>query len=117
MSRLSKRSLEGEILIDHSASPGLTREQIGYFDAPAVPKGEIFESAIVICSHCQAAVILNPQRTRDRGWCAKCDKYLCDECTETMHRTLECRSFERLKDQVLDLADKGVTNPLLFPQL
>lgn len=115
--RRSKRSLEGEIFIDHSSSPGLTLEQVGHFDAPAVPKGEIYESAIVICGHCQAVIVLNPQRTRDRGWCAKGDHYMCDDCTEVMHRTLECRSFERLKDTVLELADKGITNPLLFPSL
>lgn len=115
--RFSKRSLEGELMIDHSASPGLRPEDIGHFDAPAVPKGELYESPLIVCGHCQYAVILNPLRTRDRGWCAKCDKYLCDDCTEALHVTLECTSFEKLKDTVLELAERGVTSPLLLPTL
>ena len=117
MSRFSKRSLEGELLIDHRASPGLTPEHVGAFDAPAVAKGDVYESPVLVCSHCQYAIVMNPQRTRERGWCSKCDQYLCDDCTQLMHVTLECRSFERRKDEILNLAERGVTNPLLFAHL
>lgn len=116
MARFSKRSLEGELYIDHSAGPGLTLEEVGHFNAPAVAKGEVYESAILVCGHCQAAIILNPNRSRDRGWCAKCDHYMCDDCTELAHVTLECRSFERLRDTVLEWAERGAS-PLLFPKV
>ena len=99
MARFSKRSLEGEFMIDHRASPGLTSEQLAGFDAPAVHGGDIYESAMVTCSHCRAGIVLNPQRTRERGYCPKCDKYLCDGCTFLYTRTSECRDFERQLEQ------------------
>ena len=75
----SLRRLEGYLLIDHSASPG-TR---------GVPEGKCFESPTVTCSHCQTIVVLNALRTRSRGYCSKCDAYICDGCTALG----ECRPF------------------------
>ena len=100
MARFSKRSLEGEILIDHRASPGLTPEQMAGFDSPIVAGGDVYESALITCGHCRAAVILNPQRTRDRGYCQKCDRYLCDECEYRRVTTLECAEYERRLDRL-----------------
>jgi hypothetical protein len=59
----SKRSLEGYLLVDNRA--------VG---------GGMMESATITCSHCQRVVVLNPGRTRGRGYCPKCDSYVCDEC-------------------------------------
>ena len=115
MSRFSKRSLEGELLIDHSASPGLTPEQAAGFSV-AVAGGEVYESAINTCAHCQAMVVINPQRTRDRGYCAKCDKYLCDECGYRLHVTLTCDSVARRLDRAYEEAERGAS-PLLITKL
>ena len=101
MGRLSKRSLEGEIFIDHSASPGVTQAEIGDFGL-AVPKGDIYESAIYTCSHCQCMVVINPQRSRERGWCSKCDKYICDECAYRLNVTLQCEVIQRTIDQLYE---------------
>jgi hypothetical protein len=109
----SKRSREGEILIDHRASPGLTPEMIGRFGI-AVAGGEIFESAIYTCSHCQCGVVLNPDRSRERHWCAKCDRYICDECAYRMARTLECRNVQRRMDQMAEAIERGGVSPLLL---
>lgn len=114
MARFSKRSLEGEILIDHSASPGLRPEDLGTFDAPAVPKGELYESPLIVCGHCQYAVILNPNRTRDRGWCQHCDQYLCDGCTERLHVTLRCDNFQMQIDRLVNAIESHGTSPLLL---
>ena len=32
------------------------------------------------CVHCNRAVILNPERTRERNVCRKCDALTCDYC-------------------------------------
>lgn len=109
----SKRSREGELLIDHRSSPGLTADEVGSFHAPAVGKGDVYESAVAVCGHCSYAVILKPNRTRERGWCSKCDRYLCDDCTEILARTLECRSMKRQLDQLFEAAERG-TSPLLL---
>ena len=121
--RHSKRSLEGELLIDHRSSPGLPEECARFMgiDPKYVKAGATYESAIVTCSHCQVSVVMNPERTRERGWCPKCDKYLCDECAFIMHRTLECRNIEKVFDDLDDLVarhgETAVTNPLLNPFL
>ncbi len=110
----SKRSLEGEILIDHRASPGLTPEEAGPL-SPAVGKGEVFESAIVTCSHCQTTIVLNPNRTRDRGYCGKCDRYLCDGCEFVRVKTLACHSMAKRFDQLGEQIERfGSASPLLF---
>ncbi len=114
--RHSKRSLEGEILIDHRAGPGLTPEQVGSFAAPAVSKGQAYESAVIVCSHCQYAVVRNPKRTREIEWCSKCDKYICDDCSIVMNKTLECKSFERRMDTIHNELERGVS-PLLLGHL
>lgn len=76
----SKRSLEGYVLIDNRNSPGVP-------DSVVVPQGlpvgsgrGLFESASITCSHCEAIVVLNPDRSRSRGYCPKCDHYVCDAC-------------------------------------
>jgi hypothetical protein len=61
----TKRSIEGELMIDERACGG-----------------KLLESATVTCSHCQRVVVLNPDRSRPRGYCSKCDHYICDLCDE-----------------------------------
>lgn len=126
MGRFSKRSLEGEILIDHKSGPGLPEEVARFIgvDPQYVRSGATYESAIVTCSHCQVSVLMNPERTRERGWCSYCDKYLCDECTFILSRTRECRNVQRVFDTLDDLIAKHgesavenpLINPFLFPQ-
>jgi hypothetical protein len=72
----SLRRHEGYLLIDNRGAP----------DVPALPHPRkrffgvsgLFESATITCAHCHAVVVLNPQRTRERGYCRKCDHYVCD---------------------------------------
>jgi hypothetical protein len=110
----SKRRFEGEILIDHMASPGLTADEIGTFGGPVVGKGEVYESAVYTCSHCQFTVVINPQRSRERAWCGKCDRYVCDECAELMRITLNCRDVKRQMDQILEELDRFGSTALIL---
>ncbi len=48
-------------------------------ELPGVP-GFFREYNTQQCSHCGTTVILNPDRTRERAWCARCDRYTCDPC-------------------------------------
>jgi hypothetical protein len=57
----SLRRHEGYLLLDNSVSGGAR-----------------VESATITCAHCHAIVVLNPQRTRPRAYCQKCDHYVCD---------------------------------------
>lgn len=117
--RRSLRSLEGEILIDHRASPGLdaaVAQSMGV-DARLVAAGQVLEAPVFTCSHCQATVIINPDRSRTRSVCQKCGgKYICDECAATMHITLQCNSIVRRLDRLKEEVECG-TSPLLLTKL
>lgn len=117
----SERSLEGEILIDHSHSPGLTPEDLAGFHAPAVGKGQVFESATYTCRHCQFTVVLNPNRSRPREVCTGCGHRICDDCAFIRKQPGpfydQCRDVERRIDQILECYAKGITDPRIVPQL
>lgn len=55
-----------------------------------VSGGTLREADVATCSHCQAQVVLNPLRTRERTVCFKCAKYVCDSCAGALHATFEC---------------------------
>ena len=76
----SLRSLEGYMLIDHSQSPGVSDALMVAQGLPAGSGRIRFESATFTCSHCETVVILNPDRERSRGYCPRCDHYVCDNC-------------------------------------
>ena len=92
-----KTANDGEITIDHSASPGLTPDQARRFDYPAefVGEGKRMSTATVGCPHCGSCVVLNPMRLRERAHCYQCNKYICDVCDAVrhepgyVHRTIE----------------------------
>jgi len=87
----SKRRHEGYLLIDHRNSPGL----------PGALGGTgIFESATITCAHCHVVVVLNPDRSRARGYCARCDHYVCDNpgCNA------ECLPMNQILDELQEEA-------------
>jgi len=99
---LSKKSYEGEIFVDHRASPGLTNEQaikLGYIP-DKLSEGKVFEAPTMSCNHCGTVVIINPKRTRDRDWCSHCDMYVCDNCAierklpDYVHKTYRQKIIE-----------------------
>lgn len=57
-------------------------------EAEGLPVSTV-EMHTMTCAHCNRVVLLNPERTRARGYCAKCDAYVCD------HRVCltECNPF------------------------
>jgi hypothetical protein len=80
----SKRSREGYLLIDNRAAGG----------------GAV-ESPTITCSHCHRVVVLNPLRTRERGYCPKCDNYICDECEAVrVARGFECLPMTQVFDEL-----------------
>ena len=74
---------EGELSIDHRASPGLTAEQARAAGMPpgCVSEGTVFESATIMCEHCHQMLIKNLNRERERAFCMQCGgAYICDLC-------------------------------------
>lgn len=87
------RRLEGELTIDHRASPGTAE----------VPAGTLFEGPTFTCCHCNRVVVKNAQRQRPRNVCHKCMKWTCDYgvCVT------ECNPIVQSVDLALRYAETG----------
>lgn len=94
----SHRAREGYLLIDNTFGPGISEEECRRLwpgkIVPTAPEGKKFEAPTITCIHCQQTYFVNPLRTRDRGFCFKCNAYRCDkpEC-------LVCDPFARKLDR------------------
>jgi hypothetical protein len=102
----------GEVMVDHRASPGLPEDVARWagYDPKLCGEGKLFESATLTCSHCKNSMIKNPFRVREREHCAKCGyHYICDFCYADMQKPdYSHLPFERLVDEALNLAEKGI---------
>ena len=99
MSTFWQRTHEGCLMVDHRASPGLPKEMVerlGYGR-----EGSVAELKTLGCRHCNATVVVNPLRTRERVHCFKCNRYICDLCAADMQRSdYDHRPFEQIVDMV-----------------
>ena len=111
----SLRAHEGYLLIDHTNSPGIPADMAEKMAARgwAVSAGSTkLEAATITCAHCQQQLIMNIDRTRDRGYCAKCDHYVCDRCSVPGM----CEPFAKLADLVADGKYEQMESSLLLPR-
>ena len=107
-----RRDPDGYLLIDQTDSPGFApavaveagRRSI----APHVGPGKKFEAATLYCNHCERIVVKNPDRTRDRARCWKCDHFICDWCKAELIRTGVCKPFKQVIDEFYDDAAKSL---------
>jgi hypothetical protein len=100
----SLRSHEGYFLLDHRNSPGMPDAVAIATGLPAGAGQGIFEAPSYTCRHCQRIVILNPKRNRERAYCRGCDHMICDDCGAERARTLTCRTFDQMVDEMLSKA-------------
>lgn len=104
----------GELLIDHRASPGISKAAaeklrvMGHV-VPIIGEGKTETIKTKSCAHCGGVTALNPGRIRERGHCYKCDKYVCDGCAAIG----DCRPIQALADAIIG-TDKPLDN---FSQL
>lgn len=110
-----KKSLRhgaGYLIVDHTNSPGLRPQDVAHVPgAPAVGEGEVFERDFLVCSHCERMIVLNPLRTRDRGYCQKCHAFICDGCEDLRVRTGACVPMKQVLDRAATIAEKYVGQP------
>lgn len=79
----------GYLELDHRASP----------EAPfGLPRH--FEADTYTCTHCNAVVIMNPARVRERYKCRGCNHHICDPCAalKTGCKTMRQRIDEYMED-------------------
>lgn len=97
---------EGYFLLEnrHAPAPDAAALQAETGQIILAPSAAVFETATITCCHCNTTFFKNPDRTRPRGYCPKCDDYQCDLCVAVG----ECRPFQQLIDELQAAAAKGV---------
>ena len=98
-----KTSHDGELMLDHRASPGFTPEQARALGLPPelVGEGKQMHAPTLGCPHCGGHVVLNPQRKRPRAHCYKCSQYICDSCAGVMRNPdYVHRNFNEIREMV-----------------
>jgi hypothetical protein len=110
---------EGYLEIDHRFSPGISDDdavKLGYMPGE-LSEGTHFEAATLSCKHCGSAWYKNPRRVRPRGYCRKCDHYICDTCeTESLHADYVHRSREEILDAAMTSASRGQSFDPMVPK-
>lgn len=101
----SLRSHEGYIYVDNRNAPvdDATMVAAGY---PVGAGRGMYESATYTCSHCNRVVVIEPKRTRERGYCRKCSQRICDPCNELKAKNFECITVKEIIDHVQESAER-----------
>ena len=109
---ISLKQGAGFLEIDHRESPGLSPADVAHVPGGVpVPGGSHFERDVKMCSHCQRGIVLEPLRTRNRGYCAKCDHYICDHCETIRVKTGACVPFRAVLDRAATIAETFAGRP------
>lgn len=87
--------------------PSLKRQEGFLLSDNRASGGSLVERATITCHHCQRIVVLNPDRTRARGYCPKCNGYICDgvQCQE--HKASMAEVFDRLLNDAVKMIGRG----------
>jgi hypothetical protein len=107
----SKRDLEGYLEIDHRDSPGISSEiavRVKRGTLP-VPGGTRLQLAVTICPYCDAQIIRNPSRVRERAYDSKTDRYICDGCDLLRKLNGELKPMKQIIDEWANAAAKAKT--------
>ena len=109
---MSLKRHEGFLSIDHRFSPGVPEDvaRASGLDPRYMGEGKLLEAATLSCAHCLGSVVKNPFRIRERAYCSKCDKYICDGCDAARNAPeYKHASGEAVSDAIVEFAQKGMT--------
>lgn len=101
---------DGELMIDNRAAGG---------PVPGMGNVRYVEAPTITCAHCAGVWMVNPNRTRPRNYCRKCDRYICDSCgIVAAQANYTHRSFKELADLVTSgkafIAGGSPSDPVLI---
>lgn len=104
----SKLELEGYLEIDHRESPGFTEKQAREARwGKTMPVGsKRFKLVTYRCCGCEAMIVVRSERTRERTWCRKCDRFMCDQCSWVLKVT----GVHKPMNQIIDDFVKETAN-------
>lgn len=99
------RRHEGYVFLDRGISPQMAR--LGIDEMPCFT-----------CPHCSYVVIMNAKRTRPRGYCAKCDHWVCDKvgCNAACNPIVrDVALAQRYPESGYAFLSRGYGGELLYP--
>ena len=99
---------EGYMYLDNRNSSGVDDAVMTKLGYPVGAGKGLFESATYTCSHCNAIVIIEPKRTRERGFCKGCGQRICDACNVVRQQTMVCYSMAQKIDELREHDAKQV---------
>jgi hypothetical protein len=113
----SLRQHEGYMLIDNRNNAGISDEQMIALGYPVGAGRGLYESATYTCSHCNFVVVMEPKRTRERGFCRGCNQRICDACEAVKAKTMMCKTMAQVIDETLDAVEhnRPVSPLVLLP--
>lgn len=105
------------LIISDSEPRGLGYLEVDQRAVEALPAGtpRHFEADTYTCSHCQAVVILNPERKRERYKCSGCSHHICDGCAAKRFEGAPCRTFAQVADEARERAARQSALPIILP--
>lgn len=102
----------------------LTNEPVGlgYFEIDhratidELPPGTVrhFEADTYTCSHCEAVVLCNPERGRDRYKCTGCNHHICDDCAAKVAAGAACYTYRQYVAEALERAIRQPESGLIL---
>ncbi len=92
--------------MDNRVSQGVPDATMVALGLPVGAGRGLYESATYTCSHCNAVVVIEPKRTRERGYCRKCNSRVCDACETARALTFECKTMTEIVEETLEAVDK-----------
>lgn len=100
------------LIITENHNLGLLTVDQRDVEAPIAGR-RLVEVPTYTCTHCEAVVVMNPERVRPRYTCRGCDHMICDTCAAIKEKTGVCKTFAQLVDEHLNRVVKN--QPLILP--
>lgn len=80
-------------------------------------RGGLVEMETYTCTHCQAVVVMNPARVRERYKCRGCAHHICDNCAADRAAGGPCKTFSQKIDEYLAQVERQPVagSPIIIP--
>jgi hypothetical protein len=70
----------------------------------------LLERDTYTCTHCNAVVVMNPARKRERYRCVGCSHHICDPCAADAATGVPCKTMKQRYEESLEV----LARPALF---
>lgn len=86
---------------------------------PIVGNAHVFEADTYTCTHCNAVVVMNPDRSRPRYKCRGCNHHICDSCAALRTAGAPCKTMQQQADEYFEQVERqgqaGEATSIILP--